>query len=260
MHGAKRSREARWLPAVSGPYVWCDDNVMRAEVGSDVTRPVSARRSIGRIAAFCVPFALVYVLMIRVGLGQQIDTGSFGAVSMLNALFTGSANLFRVAAPMLLTVVGVVLGIWALVRRRFGDALRAVAIVVCSVGLSQVLKDLVLQRPRLGANGYDQNTFPSGHVALALSAAVAIAIVLPASRWRWLALLSVVLAVSMVSWASVVSYAHRPSDVIGGSLLVGAVSSAVFWRRRPAIDAYPAVMTVLLGTAAFGAVLIEVGS
>lgn len=215
MHGAKRSREARWLPAVSGPYVWCDDNVMRAEVGSDVTRTVSARRSIGRIAAFCVPFALVYVLMIRVGLGQQIDSGSFGAVSMLNALFTGSANLFRVAAPMLLTVVGVVLGIWALVRRRFGDALRAVAIVVCSVGLSQVLKDLVLQRPRLGANGYDQNTFPSGHVALALSAAVAIAIVLPASRWRWLALLPVVLAVSMVSWASVVSYAHRPSDVIG---------------------------------------------
>ncbi|TAM69488.1 MAG: phosphatase PAP2 family protein [Microbacteriaceae bacterium] len=200
------------------------------------------------------------MLMIRISPGQQLDNGSFGTLSVLNGILSWPANMIRVAAPLFLTLAAVVLGVWALVQGRFGDASRAAVIVVAAVGLGQLLKEPVLQRPALGGGGYAQNTFPSGHVALALSAAVAVAVVLPAARSRWRALLIVLLIVVIVAGASIVSYAHRPSDVIGGELVVGAVVSAVFWGRRSAVGAYPNLILALLGSVLAGGVLVAIGA
>lgn len=222
--------------------------------------PVSVRRSIVRIAMFCAAFALLYVVIVRLAPGQEIDDNSFGALAALHGRFSGPANLFRAAASVLVLVAAVVLGIGALVRRRFRNALDAAAIVVASVVLSEVLKSVVLQRPHLGIEGYDQNTFPSGHVALALSAAVAVAVLLPTLRRCWPVLFLVVLIVAMISWTSIVSYAHRPSDVIGGSLVVGAVASTVFWGRRSTVGAHPAVVVAILGTTLAGGVLAVMGA
>lgn len=215
-------------------------------------------RSICLILVFCVAFALIYLLMIRIRLGQQIDSDAFRALYLLNNRFMWPAHAFRLLATVALALTVLVLGVRALANRRYSGAFRAAVLVVGSVGLTELLKYVVLQRPQFGGYG-QENTFPSGHVAFAVSGVLAIAAMLPPSRWRREALLVAGLFAVGVSWASVVAYAHRPSDVIGGSLIVGVVASAVFWRRRSTIGAYPVWIVALLSVAVAAGALVMIG-
>ena len=215
-------------------------------------------RSAVRLVAFAVALLLTYVGLIVSPAGQDLDSSSFGTVGVPSPVFN-LANLYRETAPIALIAVCAWFGIRALIKRRIAMTAAAAAIVVMSVLICEVLK-LVLPRPDLGAFGYRANTFPSGHVALALSSVLALTVLAPPVRGRRpLIVVAAFLAVG-VSWASVVSLAHRPSDVIGGALVVGFVASASFWERRTAADQHPLMLVSLVCGVGGGGILVLLGT
>jgi hypothetical protein len=215
-------------------------------------------RSLLRALGFVIAFALTYVLLIRFAAGQRFDAESFGAVQGLHDVVGSAAKAYRVVVPILLALAAVVCGVIALVQRRVADTVRAALIVVLSFGIGEGLK-LVLPRPDLGGYGYADNTFPSGHVAFAFSAALAAAIIAP-PRARRVVTVVVMLASVGVAWASVVSYAHRPSDVLGGALVVGLVGTVLLWGRRTVLAGRPVLTTALLLLTAASIVLVFAAS
>ncbi|WP_196280019.1 phosphatase PAP2 family protein [Catellatospora paridis] len=126
-----------------------------------------------------------------------------------------------------LVAFGVLLGAVVVGRRRRGWAavLLAIGIVVVSAGLVQLLKH-ALTRPILldvGIRRWDQS-FPSGHTALALSVYAATLLAIPVRHRRIVGVvvglwaLGVCLAVVASGW-------HRPSDVFAAALIVVAVAA-----------------------------------
>ncbi len=139
------------------------------------------------LAALAIACALAlvvaYVVFVRTHAGQRIDEAALnGRLGSMHA---------RAAADQLLTTISVgslalalvVLAGQALLRRRMALAIVAVAVVVGALGLTEVLKHLVLPRPHLVPTGIDENSFPSGHTTTAFAVGIAAALVAP-PRWR----------------------------------------------------------------------------
>ncbi len=99
------------------------------------------------------------------------------------------------------------------------------AVLVGGANLStQVLKHVVLDRPRLGLGVFDENTLPSGHTTAAASASAALVFVVPPRARPWAALLGAgYTAATGVS--TLVGRWHRPSDVVAAVLVVLAWSA-----------------------------------
>ncbi|WP_258934085.1 hypothetical protein [Nesterenkonia pannonica] len=167
---------------------------------------------------------LCFAYFVGTPTGQALDNAGLGMdlVGMPEAerlqLFDG----VRVGAVLALAVLACALGLWALLRRRAAAAavlaLAAVGVVVLAGALRRAL-----MRPELVPGGYDYNTWPSGHVAAACALAVVCLRLLPPGRLRPAAALVAATAVAAASYASATTFAHRPSDTIGGVLLCGAV-------------------------------------
>lgn len=209
-------------------------------------RPPTARLyAIVRLAAWLAALVVLYGVAVCTPFGQWVDASAFGSVGVFS--FVSPALLgvvVRDGGVAVLAVAAAILGGYALLQRRLRPVVVAVAAVAASGLVAEALKQFVLPRPYLGAFGYPYNTFPSGHTAVALSLMIAVAVLAPAThRWVWIAVASAVTAA--VAWISVVTLAHRPSDVIAGALVVGAVASVVFWRREPALAAYRRVRLLL---------------
>jgi membrane-associated phospholipid phosphatase len=217
--------------------------------GVDRRRPT---RSLARVAGFGLASAAVYAGLIATSFGQWLDAGSFGALSLLNGPLGDAAATFRIAGVVGLGIVALVAGLVALLRRRWRAVLQAVAILVLSAAGSEALKR-VLPRPELGGNGYAGNTFPSGHMAIALALAVAVAVMLPVRRWARPASAAAIVVAAGVGCASIVSYAHRPSDVLGAVLVVGTIASCVLWRRPSAARGRPVLLTATAAGVLVGA-------
>lgn len=112
-------------------------------------------------------------------------------------------------------------------RRR--QAVGAVALVIGASLLTVMIK-VIAAHPRfypiLEPHQLGSRSFPSGHATAAMSLALAAVLVVP-SRWRPLtAVIGGTFAVA-VSLALVTQEWHFPSDVIGGSLVVGLVTTLV---------------------------------
>ena len=199
-------------------------------------------RELSTPAAFAVMFGSAFALLAAVALwtrnGQRLDAATLGAFDVLRADALLRAYGVRDWLTGALLVAAAVAGVEALVRR----AWRAVAASVLIVGLvlaaSFVFKAGWLQRADLGDLAYAYNTFPSGHSAAALAAVVAVVWLKP----RWLSrpvLVGLAIVCAAVAVASLLSFAHRLSDVLGGVLLAGALAFAITavlapWpRRRP---------------------------
>lgn len=191
---------------------------------------MSQRGSVLRVAAFAIALAATYLGFIVTDRGQVLDSGSFAALSAVNGAAGAEAGLVRVGGPVLLAIVALAAAIGALVRRRWRAILQGAAIVALSIVVTEGVK-FVLPRPDLGGHGYADNTFPSGHMTIATSLAFAIAVILPRRPGAGLVSAIGLAVAAVVGCASIVSYAHRPSDVIGAVLVVGGVESGVLWRR-----------------------------
>ena len=110
----------------------------------------------------------------------------------------------------------------ALLRRQWGDAARAVLVVVGANVTAQVLK-VAIERPGgadLAASGWE-NSLPSGHTTVAASVAAVALIVAPRSLRPLIALLGAGYA-TLTGIATISLGWHRPSDVLAAMAIVAA--------------------------------------
>lgn len=160
--------------------------------------------------------------------GQQADAGAFRTLAPLHDAGRDLAGALRRGLPVACAAVVAVLGVVALVRRAWRDLLAAVLVVLGTVGIALGLRE-VLVRPDLGEHGYAYQTFPSGHVAVVGGLCVAIWVLWPWPASRAVAGWAGLVVTAVAALASVVTYAHRPSDVVGSLLVAAAVTVAVVW-------------------------------
>ncbi len=170
----------------------------------------------------------LYLWAIRTGTGQDVDVRLFAWAQSANDELSGPAGTLRKLLPVGLGAVAAVLGLMSLRRRDWRPIGTAVVIVVVSAVAARVLRDAVFDRPYLGDFGYRYNTFPSGHVALTASLASAV-VVLWAGRLRGAVIAIGILITALSCVASVIGFAHRPSDALAGVLLVLLVASLTTW-------------------------------
>ncbi len=183
--------------------------------------------------------ALLYLVAVRTHPGQVADEHLFGALVSAGLVAHVLAAVLRAVAPLLLGGLSAVLWLAALRDRRWRATAATAVLVLASTATSVLLRDVILTRPALAVDGYAQNTLPSTHVTLTVALCAAAIVLWPAHQHhRGTALLvtTVVGATILAAVGSVVSYAHRPADVVASALVVvlcGAVVSAARRPRRP---------------------------
>lgn len=193
------------------------------------TAPQSVRRLLLVAVASAAGVGLLYVVAVRSPLGQALEdlvlwgrpTGDAEAVELAwRALAT--LNL-AVAAGATAGLAGVALAV--------GRPFLAFGVVVAIAGANlttQLLKEVVLDRPNLvgsGAYAYG-NSFPSGHVTLAASLALAALLVAP-RRLRSLVALGGAAYVGVVGISTLTAGWHRLADAVGAILVALAWSGLV---------------------------------
>jgi len=114
------------------------------------------------------------------------------------------------------------------------------AATLASMAANGIMKVVVARpRPEVVRQAPGSWSFPSGHTMSATGFAVALAIVLWPTRWRWPALAVAVFYAVGIGLSRVYLAVHYPSDVVGGWALSLAVVSLVWlvvWER---LDAPP---------------------
>lgn len=175
---------------------------------------------------FAALFWALYALAILTPAGQQWDAASLGTFWWLRGEEWLAIYGIRDWLVFGLLALAVVAGVESAIKRRWTAVVAAGTLVALSGLGGYALKLALLPRPYLGEFAYTYQTFPSGHTAVALAASVAVAWFAP--RWlRPTVVLILGVSVVVVGLTSLLSYAHRASDVIGGVLLAGAIGFAI---------------------------------
>jgi hypothetical protein len=161
----------------------------------------------------------VYLLAVWTPAGQRFEDAVLrGATGSTDGARATSA-LDRISAPTLILAIAVVLSIGFLRRKPLLGFLGA-GVVVASVATAEVIQRSV-QRPILLQHGYrrEDQSFPSGHAAVAMSVMCALVMVTP-YRFRGVVLLATSVGATAVEVATVSASWHRPSDAVGSDLIV----------------------------------------
>ncbi|QWF79475.1 phosphatase PAP2 family protein [Amycolatopsis sp. CA-230715] len=231
--------------------------------------PIAAPRRRGRLftstaAACLLGFAATYFLFVWTRPGQAFEFHVLqGIPAMLDTppVLRARAWLAYVTEYAMAAVVAVIIAI-GLVRRRPALAIAGAVTVAATAGLDRVLVRWVLTRPQLVVDPMNnENSFPSGHVAMSTSALLGLLIVVPVAWRGCTALLGSALVVGIAEMTMTVGW-HRLSDTVGGNLLalgVACVAVAVLVRlggvRTPSLRWPPLARMVaiapLLGYAAW---------
>lgn len=195
---------------------------------------------------YVLGFLAVYLLAVCTPWGQRVENALFelGAQSSkyawiypLSGKAYGSTPLPPMeltAKPTLMAGLAVIV-VLTLVRRCWWQGCAALGVVLLTTGGKEVLRSAVLPRPDLvGApeNLLDQG-FPSGHTAI--PAALTLAAVLVVSpRVRPYVATAGVLWLACIAAASATLGGHRPSEVLGATLLACACYGLATWLLPPA--------------------------
>jgi len=194
-----------------------------------VTVAQSARR-LALLAIVAVLLGvLLYVVAVQTSIGQSFEelvlwgrpTGDPDAIELAwRAL--GTLNL-AVAAGATIGLAGLAIA--------WGRPFLAAGVIVAIAGANfttQLLKAVILDRPNLvGSDAYAYgNSFPSGHVTLAASLALAALLVAP-RRLRSLVALAGAAYVSVVGISTLTAGWHRLADALGAILVALAWTSLV---------------------------------
>jgi membrane-associated phospholipid phosphatase len=188
------------------------------------------RRALALGGACFAGVAAVYLLAVWTAPGQRFEDAVLRAADLV----TGSAEQTRalntldaITVPSVVAAVVLVLLISLLRRRPFLGWL-SVGMIAAAVVTTEVFQHF-LERPVLLAHGdrREDQSFPSGHAAVAMSLMCAVVLVVP-YRFRGLVLFLTSLWAASVGVATVTANWHRPSDTIGAGLIViGYASAAV---------------------------------
>ncbi|MBE6481549.1 MAG: phosphatase PAP2 family protein [Actinomyces ruminicola] len=201
-------------------------NLRPASIPDHNRRPGRRYRLLaGLLAVACaLGVAAVWWLSVAHPTGQTMEQAAF-AGSLIGAHFVSDharSLLHVVSLPAAVGLVLVVLigALWRGSRRR---ALWAAGAVVAINVSTQVLKYMILWRPDHGLSQRfgGMNTLPSGHTAVAASAAVAL-ILVARPRWRPAAAWAGALLAAAMGYSTLVCQWHRPGDVIAALLLATA--------------------------------------
>ncbi|MFZ1382184.1 MAG: phosphatase PAP2 family protein [Scrofimicrobium sp.] len=243
----------------SGTDHW-SESVREYPVLDDQTRDfshhVAMRR--GMIAASAAVFVtLLWFVAVRTPIGQLIDTLSMQSVkARLDFGGSLSSNLSSLVSETTVAITAIIAFGTAAARRRIPLGVRVLLMLLLANGLTQLLK-AVLVRPDLGVGHSLVNSFPSGHVTVVASIAVALVAVVPLRARGPVALLgflvtsATAIAVMALAW-------HRPSDVLG-SLAIVMLSAMVTLPAEwdPRAGGFGAAISVAFST--FGIILSLIG-
>ncbi len=223
--------------------------------------PLSRRQAFAWAAVWALVVGAVYWTAVRTSWGQGLDEALLERWHSEDLVVRRLAAAVRSTIPLALSVVvaRLCLVAWRAGLRRL--VLVVGSVVLVTVVLSPLLRDVLLARPDLGAGGLPDNTLPSNHMAFSTAAAVAVLLLRrcgarwaglrhvgpggAAHDWRVGALLALLLGVEAV--VNVTTYAHRPADTVAGlaealmlwSLAVGVAPGVVPGARAGTADAQP---------------------
>lgn len=184
-------------------------------------------------AALAVVFVAAYVFFVHGYMGQLLDEQARDGAGL--GRFTEPAERVLEAVPLTSAALAVLAMLIGLVRRRGLATVVALAVVAAANFTTQVLKHQLLTRPDNGATGTWHNSFPSGHTTVIASAIFALFLV-SAPRVRPFVAAIGALTVAAVGSLLVGTQWHRPSDIVGGILVVAIyvlLGGAVLARRAP---------------------------
>lgn len=167
--------------------------------------------------------ALLAAAAVGTARGQRLDQ------LIVTAAREDTSPLVRVVFPVLNTVtvpvVVVALAvatIVALIQRRTSMALHLVVLVAGAIATTEILKHVVVTRSALAADiDLTPNSFPSGHTTTAGAVAVAVTLASPRQVRSVIALVGAAWT-ALAGIGTVAGGWHRPSDVLGALLVVGA--------------------------------------
>ena len=214
-----------------------------------------------------VLLVVVYLVAVQTGWGQRLDDAALDGRTGRTVILRATGRLLDTISVSSLALLGGATLAIAVGRWRIHLAMTAGAVVLGANVTSQILKHFVLGRPDLVGpiDPLPAASFPSGHTTVAMSLAVAFVLVVPARLRQLTAMLGIAYA-SLVGTGTVTAGWHRPSDVIGGYLVVTmwtglAVAGLMRWRgavaeRGPELQRRAVVSPTL---AAGGAVLLALG-
>ena len=185
------------------------------------------------LAALAVANLVLLLLVVKYSIGtirgQMLDTVALAGNSLGRVRFGGTLNTALDAISVAsLVLVLLVVGLIALLRRRFALAVMAVILVAGSVATTYVLKYYVITRTDLGVDperAAAGNSLPSGHATAAAAFAVGLVLVLPKGARGIASLLGATYA-AIVGVATLSAGWHRPSDVLASYLIVGGWAAA----------------------------------
>jgi hypothetical protein len=173
-----------------------------------------------------VGFVLTYVMLIRTAAGQEIENLALrGARQEFEDLKASSlAELQEISMAAFAIAIVLVMAV-ALLRRKPILAATTALVMGSSVVLAEVLKHF-LPRPELVAAppGWLNNSFPSGHVTVAVAIGIGAVLVAPYAL-RWLVAIGAALYAAGIGMDVATAGWHRLSGAIGATLLVLAVAS-----------------------------------
>ncbi|MFI5744780.1 phosphatase PAP2 family protein [Streptomyces sp. NPDC051644] len=190
-------------------------------------------------------FLAVYLIAVCTPFGQRAENALFNSSGANPAWiynWSGTAYnspalppLDQTAMPTLLVGVSVIAAV-TLVRRCWWQGGAAAGVVMATLG-SKELTRMILPRPDLvGAHvSLIEPSFPSGHVAIPAGLALGAALV-ASPRIRPYVTAAGMLWLAVTAGAVQATYHHRPSDVLGSTLLACACYSLAS-RLLPPADA-----------------------
>lgn len=195
---------------------------------------------------FAASFTALYLYVTYTGSGQAWDAATLGIFSGLRGERYLAVYEARDWILFLLLAAVAVASIEAVLRRKLAATLATFLLVGSTALVSSAFKSGILPRPDLGDFAYGYTTFPSGHSALSLAAVIALIWLGP----RWLRPVVVPFLGSLVMIVAVISllsFAHRGSDVVGGLFLASALGCGLVGVSAPLPSPPPRVRWAVCG-------------
>ncbi|MBJ7456191.1 MAG: phosphatase PAP2 family protein [Thermoleophilia bacterium] len=186
----------------------------------------AALASLSILAA--VATAAAFALAVHTSAGQRLDDAARGDVSLSAAprAYAATERLLETISVSSLALFGLgIMGV-ALLRGRPALAVGA-GVAVLGANLTTQAMKARFDRPDLVDGGRTiDGAFPSGHVTVAMSLALALILVVPPAA-RWTAALAGCLYAAGVGIAVIALDWHRPSEAVGAYLVATAWTAAV---------------------------------
>ena len=166
--------------------------------------------------------AVTYFGFVRTTTGQLADESAWREAELVAPGTRLPALRFLDSLPLasVFIALAVIVAV-TLYRKRFSPAVIAVSTMAAANLATQLLKNLLLDRPDRGVITLDFNSLPSGHTTMAASAMAAVFLV-SSPRWRpAVAAVGGTYAV-LAGSATFFNLWHRPADVVAAFFVVSA--------------------------------------